>query len=277
MFYDGANPVQELSGSTVTANLLTGLGVDERFTRTDSSATANFLTDALGSTLALTDGGVSTLASYTYEPFGNATMSGGSTSTYQYTGRENDGTGVYFNRARYYSLTLQRFVSEDPIGLSGGIDLYEYVDSNPISLVDPFGLSTLTFDRASGTLTLFPGNTQGYPDESGEGGQPVTFPAGNNTINPNGDPNTMNSNGPAPNGVYPIQQPVPTGNSPSYGPYFFPIGAPGSFIRRRGIGLHGGRRGPQSRTEGCIRVSNDTMRQLEEYNQTDPILEITIQ
>jgi hypothetical protein len=85
--YDGANPVQELSGSTVTANLLTGLGVDERFTRTDSSATANFLTDALGSTLALTDGGVSTLASYTYEPFGNATMSGGSTSTYQYTGR----------------------------------------------------------------------------------------------------------------------------------------------------------------------------------------------
>jgi hypothetical protein len=49
--YDGANPVQELSGTTVTANLLTGLGVDDRFTRTDSNGTANFLIDALGSTI----------------------------------------------------------------------------------------------------------------------------------------------------------------------------------------------------------------------------------
>ncbi len=52
--YDGANPVQEISGTTASANLLTG-GVDEYFQRTDLAGARNFLTDALGSTLALAD------------------------------------------------------------------------------------------------------------------------------------------------------------------------------------------------------------------------------
>jgi len=55
--YDGVNAVQELNGSTVTANLLTG-GVDERFTRTDATGSYNYLTDALGSTVALAAGTV---------------------------------------------------------------------------------------------------------------------------------------------------------------------------------------------------------------------------
>jgi YD repeat-containing protein len=49
--YDRLNPVQELNGATppgVTANLLTGLGIDEYFTRTASSATSTLLADALG-------------------------------------------------------------------------------------------------------------------------------------------------------------------------------------------------------------------------------------
>src|SRR5579864_1924051 len=52
--YDLANPVQELSGTTPTANLLTG-GLDEYLTRTDATGTADFLSDALGSTTALAD------------------------------------------------------------------------------------------------------------------------------------------------------------------------------------------------------------------------------
>jgi len=53
--YDGANVVQELSGTTPTANLLSG-GVDEAFQRTDSSGSRSLLTDALGSTQAHADG-----------------------------------------------------------------------------------------------------------------------------------------------------------------------------------------------------------------------------
>ena len=47
--YNDANAIQELSGTTVTANLLSG-GVDEVFTRTDSSGSFTPLKDSLGST-----------------------------------------------------------------------------------------------------------------------------------------------------------------------------------------------------------------------------------
>ena len=144
--YDGLNTVEELSGSTVTANLLTGLGVDEIFTRTDSAGVRNFLTDALGSTLALTDSSGTTQTQYTYEPFGKTTSGGASnTSTFQYTGRENDGTGLYYYRARYYHPTLQRFISEDPARLSGGdVNFYAYVTESPTGLTDPLGEAGIT-------------------------------------------------------------------------------------------------------------------------------------
>lgn len=92
--YNGLNPVREKAGATVTANLLTGLGIDEFFVRTDGVGARGLLTDALGSTVAL-GGGTGTLQTqYTYEPFGSATTSGAaSTSSYKYTGREDDGTG----------------------------------------------------------------------------------------------------------------------------------------------------------------------------------------
>ncbi|CUS33983.1 hypothetical protein COMA1_11454 [Candidatus Nitrospira nitrosa] len=48
--YDGLNPVQEKNGATVTANLLTGLGIDEFFTRTDGVGV--LLPDVLSSTVA---------------------------------------------------------------------------------------------------------------------------------------------------------------------------------------------------------------------------------
>jgi len=90
--------------------------------------------------LADTAGAVQT--EYTYEPFGTTTVAGAaSASSYQYTGRENDGTGLYYYRARYYSPTLNKFISKDPIGFAGGdINLYAYVLNNPLGFIDPFGL-----------------------------------------------------------------------------------------------------------------------------------------
>src|SRR2546430_11563982 len=111
----GANPVQEISGTSASANLLTA-GVDQYFQRTDSAGARNFLTDALGSTLALADSTGTVQTSYTFEPFGNTSVTGSSTTnSFAYTGRELDGTGLYFYRARYYHPQLQRFISEDPI------------------------------------------------------------------------------------------------------------------------------------------------------------------
>ena len=140
--YDRVNVVQELNGATPVANLLTSLSIDETLLRTDSSGTRSFLADVLGSTLALTDPVGTVLSEYTYEPFGKTTATGvSSTNTFQYTGREGDGTELYYYRARYYSPNLQRFIAEDPLGFVGNDpNLYGYVHNDPLRLTDPLGL-----------------------------------------------------------------------------------------------------------------------------------------
>jgi RHS repeat-associated protein len=139
--YDGANVVQELSASTPSANLLSGLAIDETLIRTDATSATALLTDALGSTLALANMAGSVETQFTYEPFGATSASGAaSANRMQFTGRENDGGGLHYYRARYYSSRLQRFLSEDPIRFAGGVNLYEYVGSNPVKFTDPSGL-----------------------------------------------------------------------------------------------------------------------------------------
>jgi RHS repeat-associated protein len=137
--YDGQNAVQGTQGSTISA-ILTGLGIDERFPRTETAGTRYFETDALGSTIALTDTGGAVQQTYDYEPYGEVTATGSSSNPYQYTGRENDGTGLYYYRARYYSPSLKRFISEDPMGLDAGLNEYAYADGDPLDEIDPLGL-----------------------------------------------------------------------------------------------------------------------------------------
>jgi RHS repeat-associated protein len=164
--YDGVNPVQETAGATVLANTLPGLGLDEFLSRTDvvAATTSHFLPDALGSALALADDTGTVQTEYTYEPFGRTTATGATdTNPLQYTSRENDGTGLYHYRARYYHPQLQRFVSEDPFNFStlrllrNGkpemgfltillqqqpvlLNSYGYVGNNPLLYDDPLGL-----------------------------------------------------------------------------------------------------------------------------------------
>ena len=144
LHYDGLTPVQELdSGGTVTANLLTGLGIDEYLARSADGSTRSYLTDILGSTVAELDDSVTTQAAYTYEAFGETTVSGSSGNAFRYTGREeDDGTGLYYYRARYYHPGRARFVAEDPIAFAGGgTNLHSYARDNPLSYTDPLGLT----------------------------------------------------------------------------------------------------------------------------------------
>ena len=55
----------------------------------------------------------------------------------QYYDRE---TGLHYNYFRDYEPTTGRYVQSDPIGLEGGMNLYQYVNSNPSSYADPEGL-----------------------------------------------------------------------------------------------------------------------------------------
>lgn len=162
LLYDGANAAQELSGSNATANLLTG-GIDELFGRTDVFGSFTPLQDALGSTIALVDSNGNLNTQYSYDPFGNTSVSGVmSGNPSQYTGRENEANGLYFYRNRYYSPQLGRLLSEDPLRFAGsGPNFYSYVFDSPTNLTDPFGLAAapilVTLATAGGGLTVIAG------------------------------------------------------------------------------------------------------------------------
>ena len=113
--YDGLNPIQVLSATGDVDSILAGLGIDGFFVSAEAAHRRPLLTDVLGSTIAELDSTAAATAEYTYDPFGRTSVIGPTQNPFQYTGRENDGTGLYYYRARYYHPSLQRFLSEDPM------------------------------------------------------------------------------------------------------------------------------------------------------------------
>jgi RHS repeat-associated protein len=152
MLFDGPNVVQESAGGSLTASLIAGLQVDQLFSRTTSAGTDSYLTDRLGSTIALSDGSGEVNTTYTYEPFGQPSSDGASNdNTFQFTARENDETGMQYSRARYYDPTTARFISPDPLGFEGsGPNLYRYANGDPLGYTDPNGMDPLTSGIGSG-------------------------------------------------------------------------------------------------------------------------------
>jgi RHS repeat-associated protein len=81
--------------------------------------------------------------SATYDAFGSATVGAGYTLTnnLRLPGQYYDAeTGMHYNWMRYYDPKTGRYVTSDPIGLAGGVNLYTYVKGNSIRWIDPWGL-----------------------------------------------------------------------------------------------------------------------------------------
>jgi RHS repeat-associated protein len=141
--YDGNDIVAEADNGLVVANYLRSLNIDEPFVRQGTS-NEFYHPDALGSTVALTSTAAAKIASYTYEGFGRTTATGTSSNPFQYTGRENDGIGLYYYRARFYGPTFGRFITEDPLYsplfrtpkkcVTFGPDVTNYIESGDSSL-----------------------------------------------------------------------------------------------------------------------------------------------
>ena len=118
--YDGNDIVAEISGGAVGVTYLRSLNIDEPFIR-QASNNEYYHVDMLGTVLVLSNGAGVAQTTYSYDPFGKTTTTGSSTNSFQFTGRENDGAGLYYYRARYYSPELERFISEDPISIQWAI------------------------------------------------------------------------------------------------------------------------------------------------------------
>jgi len=80
---------------------------------------------------------------YSYDVFGEPNTTSSIGNPYMFTGRRYDiETGLYYYRARYYKPEIGRFLQTDPIGYEGGLNLYAYVQNNPVMFTDPLGLLT---------------------------------------------------------------------------------------------------------------------------------------
>jgi len=65
----------------------------------------------------------------------------------KFTAREDDGTGLYYYRARYYHPMLGRFVSEDLMDMVNGPNIYLYALNDPLKYVDSMGFQAETSDN----------------------------------------------------------------------------------------------------------------------------------
>jgi RHS repeat-associated protein len=106
---------------------------------------------------------------YTYDPFGNTTKEGtASENPFQYAGRENDGDGLYYYRARYDSPVGARFISQDPLGQEANEpsgNVYLYAGDSPTNATDPYGTTNLKTPGPGG-----PGPGVGGTGGGGAGG-----------------------------------------------------------------------------------------------------------
>jgi RHS repeat-associated protein len=141
--YDGSNLIETLNASGAeVASYTQTRNVDEPLAELRSSSADYYEADALGSITSLSNGTGTLVNTYTYDSFGNLTASTGTVRNYfQYTAREFDSeTNLYFYRARYFDPNSGRFLSEDPA--EDDLNLYAYVQNNPLNFVDPLGLYT---------------------------------------------------------------------------------------------------------------------------------------
>ena len=98
--------------------------------------------DHLGSVRELVDGNGTLQTRYDYDLWGGRTkLTGTVESEVGYTGHHHHGkSGLVLTWYRAYDPVTGRWLSRDPIGEAGGINLYGYVGNDPIGLVDPLGL-----------------------------------------------------------------------------------------------------------------------------------------
>ena len=106
---------------------------------------AFYAEDHLGSIRDLRMGDGQVQASYDYDPYGAPTRTdetGGVHADYRYAGLVHHApSGLYLAHYRAYSAADGRWMSRDPIGEAGGVNLYAYVGGSPLNYSDPMGLA----------------------------------------------------------------------------------------------------------------------------------------
>jgi RHS repeat-associated protein len=185
--HDGDQIVLELESDGDAAHrLLWGPAVDEALAdETGAGSTYWYLTDHLGTVrdVATYSGGVTTIANHiAFDSFGRrASETNTALGDFDlgFTGKWLDrATGLQWNQNRWYNPSIQRWMSEDPIGFKGGdANLSRYVGNEPTSITDPTGLvadplseaeKEKIIDAAQDWFKDYAKNGKGWPAENCE-------------------------------------------------------------------------------------------------------------
>ena len=154
--YDDVVPVVELdnTGTVVSTNTFGATGLVSRRT---GSTSVFYVFDSEGSVSQETDSNGNTLSNYLFNAFGEA-LSGSQTEPFGYRAQfgyyTDNETGLQLLTHRYYDPSRGRFLTRDPIGYEGGVNIYAYSTNNPTNLIDPDGLDVLVIEQ---------GRTEGNP------------------------------------------------------------------------------------------------------------------
>jgi RHS repeat-associated protein len=139
--YNGAQRIAEYNGTSgsLITRFVYAKGLDEPVVEVTSAGIKSYFhRDRQGSIIAKTDDTGAVTQRNEYGPFGeSAALSG---ISFGYTGQRYDAeSGLYFYKTRYYSPVIGRFLQPDTIGYGDGLNMYAYVNNQPMDSVDLLG------------------------------------------------------------------------------------------------------------------------------------------
>lgn len=136
----------DLSGSLQGAGGIGGLLArteNGRLAVGDAGAHAYYHADGNGNVTAMVNTNGIIVARYNYDPYGNLLGMAGplaEANTYRFSSKEYLlNAGLYYYGFRFYEPNAQRWLNRDPIGERGGVNLFEFADTDPANTIDSWG------------------------------------------------------------------------------------------------------------------------------------------
>jgi RHS repeat-associated protein len=146
--HDNDEDIAEYSSTgTLQAEYVYGPELDEVLTMDRGAQRYYYSHDGLGSVTEITNSSGAVAESYTYDPYGNPSITVSSIGNpWRFTGRYFDEeTGIYEYRNRMYSSKIGRFLQRDLMEYEDSMNLFQYVLNNPVNNIDPYGELTIPF------------------------------------------------------------------------------------------------------------------------------------
>lgn len=158
--YSNGNVVEEIESPSLFEGRERVLLVDHVLLTDDRNLTVGAVyryhySNHLGSACLELDQAAAIISYEEYHPYGTAAYRAinrdirAASKRYRYTGKERDEeTGLHYFGSRYLACWLGRWVSADPESIRAGVNVYRYVDANPIAFVDIAGTDTSLWEDA---------------------------------------------------------------------------------------------------------------------------------